>query len=100
MRTLLALALLACAPAQRVPASDTAETTLLGSTESTNTSTTSTQGTTPTTPTTGLRGQALSPPLDLPTFTVQNHLGEPRASDFLVDRISVVWFYRDASTAG
>lgn len=45
-------------------------------------------------------GEVLDPPLPAPSFSVLNQDGEPRTETWLDQGPTVLWFYRDAGTAG
>ena len=69
------------------------------STEVTSTSTTSTPSSS-TPDTNAFWGVVIDPPLPAPSFSVLNQLGEPRTETWLEQGPTVLWFYRDAGTAG
>ncbi|MCP4810493.1 MAG: hypothetical protein GY884_34590 [Proteobacteria bacterium] len=48
----------------------------------------------------GYHGALLDPPLDPAVFVVENQDGEARSEAWLLGAPTVLWFYRDAGTAG
>lgn len=72
-----------------------------GATSTVVTSTTTTTTTTPPTAgTTAFWGTLIDPPLAAPSFSVLNQDGEARTETWLEQGPTVLWFYRDAGTAG
>jgi len=93
------LLLLGCGP-ETVDRSDTAVSTPSEQDTAGDFTTTSTPTTTPTTDGDGLLGIRLDPPIPLVAFSVLNQDGVERTDGWLRTGPSVVWFYRDAATAG
>ncbi|MCB9778966.1 MAG: hypothetical protein H6742_10415 [Alphaproteobacteria bacterium] len=48
----------------------------------------------------GWFGEPLEPPWPVPAFVATNRDGAPRGPEHLVGDPTIIWFYRDAGTAG
>lgn len=48
----------------------------------------------------GLHGSAPDPAIPLPAFTATNRDGTPRGPENLIGNPTIIWFYRDAGSAG
>jgi len=48
----------------------------------------------------GLHGSVPDPAIPLPTFTATNRDGTPRGPEHLTGNPTIIWFYRDAGSAG
>lgn len=90
------LLLLACTPAPEIekPVADTADTAV--TTDTAPPADTSLPE--DTAPDDGLVGTPLDPPLDPPTFVVENQRGETRSPEWLAGDPTVLWFFRDAGS--